>query len=736
MKKEGSKPYMKNKIFTLLSTLLLVSASGCSVKAPEIINYGIDKDGNLIAYYDNGTTEVMDNFNDEIADGVNSIDISEDGYYIINGIKTNIPFDVTDVEISEDGYYIINGVKTNIKATDVWTVSFDTGFSQTIEAQYIFDGDKVIRPEINREGYTLIGWFCNDEEWRFNSDVVLNDMTLEARWSANEYVVSFNTNLPSVSLEPLTVTFDQDYQLPTLTNEGYTFSGWKYEDQILEMEGKWNIASDVTLDAIWNANEYVVTLNPNGGSVSVTSVSVTYGQDYSLPVPTNDFGVFKGWFYNNEKITDELGNSLEPWTFTQNITVTTQWIEEISTVEDLRKIDDALNGYYILTNDISLKNIEWTPLASNAPFTGVLLGNGFTIKNLTITNSHQYVGLFGRNGGIISDLRLENVDINLSNIKSDVYVGSICGENSGCITNVETSGNVNVPSHSSSYNSYVGGVVGRVVDSSFYSPICRVINNCNVTGPKIVGGIAALVTDESYSSFDYLKNNGNVTSDYVAGGILGSATAKSEFHSCLNTGVISSSSYCGGIVAMSPINSSDMDINRKITFDKCGNEGKIISSSSANNIGAGGIIGSAFNVSCTDVYNNADVEGSLSGGLVGIANYAVTILRSYSNGNIEGVIYAGGLYGLASIATISDSVVFGNISANISNSIAGSAIVYTPTLNNCHYNCYAEDYLGEETDYTYEKEFYINTLFWDEQDWCFYEDAYPTLNIDFDFMQS
>ena len=29
------------------------------------------------------------------------------------------------------------------------------------------EGNKVIRPEIERIGYTLDGWFCNGEEWRF-----------------------------------------------------------------------------------------------------------------------------------------------------------------------------------------------------------------------------------------------------------------------------------------------------------------------------------------------------------------------------------------------------------------------------------------------------------------------------------------------------------------------------------------------------------------------------------------
>ena len=39
------------------------------------------------------------------------------------------------------------------------------------------------------------GWYCNGEEWRFNSDVVLNDMTLKAEWTAKQYTITLtNTN--------------------------------------------------------------------------------------------------------------------------------------------------------------------------------------------------------------------------------------------------------------------------------------------------------------------------------------------------------------------------------------------------------------------------------------------------------------------------------------------------------------------------------------------------------------
>ncbi len=48
---------------------------------------------------------------------------------------------------------------------------------------------------------------------------------------------------------------------------------------------------------------YEITLNANGGSVSQTKITVTYGEAYTLPTPTHsDDCPFKGWTYNGETI--------------------------------------------------------------------------------------------------------------------------------------------------------------------------------------------------------------------------------------------------------------------------------------------------------------------------------------------------------------------------------------------------------------------------------------------------
>ena len=56
----------------------------------------------------------------------------------------------------------------------------------------------------------------------------------------------------------------------------------------------------VTLYVNWQANEYTVTLNANGGTVSDDSVVVLYDHTYgSLPVPSREGYTFDGWYSND-----------------------------------------------------------------------------------------------------------------------------------------------------------------------------------------------------------------------------------------------------------------------------------------------------------------------------------------------------------------------------------------------------------------------------------------------------
>lgn len=84
---------------------------------------------------------------------------------------------------------------------------------------------------------------------------------------------------------------------------------------------------------------------------------------------------------------------------------------EISTEAQLKAIANDLSGTYVLKNDITLSDAEWTPIGtSDHPFKGTLDGNGHTIKGLTVGNgakddSNNNKAFFGfTNGATVQNI--------------------------------------------------------------------------------------------------------------------------------------------------------------------------------------------------------------------------------------------------------------------------------------------------------------------------------------------
>ena len=112
---------------------------------------------------------------------------------------------------------------------------------------------------------------------------------------------------------------------------------------------------------------------------------------------------------------------------------------EINSVDGLKAIAQDPSGDYVLTGDIDLAGIDWTPI----PFSGTLDGNGHTIYNLTVTkpgpdtritqdgNLKEYetvfAGLFSAvEHADISDLKLKGVYVDIVN-DTHCFASGLCG---------------------------------------------------------------------------------------------------------------------------------------------------------------------------------------------------------------------------------------------------------------------------------------------------------------------
>ena len=156
-------------------------------------------------------------------------------------------------------------------------------------------------------GYTFKGWYDNEGLTGFPvtaiSDTETGNKEYWAKWEANAYTVTLNTNGGTINNGNVTeYTYGVGATLPTdVTRTGYTFKGW-YDNENLTGSPVTAIGGTEMGNkeywAKWEANTYTVTFYPNGGSVNpVAATTDSSGKLSSLPTPTRGGNYrFDGWY--------------------------------------------------------------------------------------------------------------------------------------------------------------------------------------------------------------------------------------------------------------------------------------------------------------------------------------------------------------------------------------------------------------------------------------------------------
>ncbi len=91
---------------------------------------------------------------------------------------------------------------------------------------------------------------------RTNFDNITGDIVVNAVATPNEYTITY-TQEDGVTLDAYTqtVVYDAQYELKTPIKELYNFDGWYNGTTLVAQSGVWNIASDVTLTALWTKED-------------------------------------------------------------------------------------------------------------------------------------------------------------------------------------------------------------------------------------------------------------------------------------------------------------------------------------------------------------------------------------------------------------------------------------------------------------------------------------------------
>ena len=151
-------------------------------------------------------------------------------------------------------------------------------------------------PEPIKENYTFAGWYNGDKKFDFTT-VPTGDVTLTAKWTANDYYVSFFTEHgdPPTSQN---VKYNGTATDPgKLSEDGYTFDGW-YTDETYTKEFDFTkpIKSNTTVYAKWTAKNYEVSFITEHGKTP-TSQNVKYNGTATNPGELTAEGyTFDGWY--------------------------------------------------------------------------------------------------------------------------------------------------------------------------------------------------------------------------------------------------------------------------------------------------------------------------------------------------------------------------------------------------------------------------------------------------------
>ena len=226
----------------------------------------------------------------------------------------------------------------------------------TIEKQ---PGELLVEPiSPSKKGAIFVGWSTAEDGsdfWDFNTDCLETNTTLYAVWrSAEAKLISFEGGEMTGSVVTLAASRDTSAinlsDIVTVSDyAGWVLSSDSEGADVIENKTITNLslgentyyiivtAKDGVLTEVYTLkvvkdNTVIVTLDAVGGAIAETVRTITFGEDFTLPVPIRAGHVFCGWLYGSTLVTDDAGVSLFASNIAEEVTLTAAWRPEVYTV--------------------------------------------------------------------------------------------------------------------------------------------------------------------------------------------------------------------------------------------------------------------------------------------------------------------------------------------------------------------------------------------------------------------
>ncbi len=161
---------------------------------------------------------------------------------------------------------------------------------------------------------------------------VTENLTIQANFMLNSYIVTFDANSGSCSTSPIIVDHGSASTNPSCSRTNYTLNG--YTLSVGSCAGTFtpstgicsNVQQNMTIRADWTINSYTVTYNANGGSCTPTSRTINHGSTSAAPSCSRS-----GYTLSSFSRTSGSGGTLNTSTgevtnVTGNQTITANWV--------------------------------------------------------------------------------------------------------------------------------------------------------------------------------------------------------------------------------------------------------------------------------------------------------------------------------------------------------------------------------------------------------------------------
>lgn len=219
--------------------------------------------------------------------------------------STNPAFNDASKFVSDNASYAVGkNADGQLILGEPVTVTFNAnGHGIAPTTQTIASGGVATQPTAPTEtGYTFDGWYTEEgctNAWNFASDVVSSNATLYAKWTANQYTITFDTDGGS-TIESITRAYNSTVTLPAApTKADSSFAGWNTKADgsgtPYAPGASLTLTGNLTLYAQWT-DKAVHTVSgkvtQGGAAVSEVTLQLVQGEKKIAVTETNGEGTF------------------------------------------------------------------------------------------------------------------------------------------------------------------------------------------------------------------------------------------------------------------------------------------------------------------------------------------------------------------------------------------------------------------------------------------------------------